>query len=193
MDYAVLSVNGEDPRDRMIETDDDVSIRLEFDASEYTLRCGPCGAALNEDGTDDNGETECPDGEETYTHDDDEYPDCGPDCAMDGTTDAVTGETVPYSGDNPDHYLNVTRAAHEPEPMPLSWVNSAGIHTDADGDSVTVTISVGDPRGAFAFTVRRVTPDDGEPYLVMHTPYPGEGLPHMPLTRISDGTYRIGH
>src|SRR5262249_39058457 len=63
------------------------------------------------------------------------------------------------------------------ERAPLGWVNSATIHLDREDDAVHVLISVGDPRGAFAMTVRRL--QDGR--LVMHVPYPGEGMSHMPL------------
>lgn len=45
------------------------------------------------------------------------------------------------------------------------------------------------PRGAFTFTVRR-RPDTGD--LLLHVPYPGEGMPHMTLTEDHPGTYRIG-
>src|ERR1043165_3369626 len=48
---------------------------------------------------------------------------------------------------------------HDPERNPLSWCNSATVSTDEADDAVTVSISVGDPRGAFTFTIRRV-PDD---------------------------------
>lgn len=72
--------------------------------------------------------------------------------------------------------------------FPLSWCNSANIRQDPDDDAVHVSISVGDPRGAFAMTIRRL--DDGS--LVMHVPYPGESMPHMKLTDLHPGTYRIG-
>lgn len=76
----------------------------------------------------------------------------------------------------------------EAEREPLAWCNSAAMDWNAAEDSVTVSISVGDPRGAFAFTVRRLA--DGS--LIMHTPYPGEGMPHMPLRELHPGTYEIG-
>lgn len=71
---------------------------------------------------------------------------------------------------------------------PLGWCNSAAISLDRRDDAVTVSISVGDPRGAFAFTVRRLS--DGR--LVLHTPYPGEGMAHMQLREMHPGTYEIG-
>lgn len=84
---------------------------------------------------------------------------------------------------------------HDPEPIALTWVNSAGIHLNEGDDSVTVTISVGDLRGAFAFTVRRIPADaDSElaGRLIMHMPYPGEGSPHMATKELHPGTLLIG-
>lgn len=64
------------------------------------------------------------------------------------------------------------------------WFNSARIHVDPERDEVTCAVSVGDPRGAFVFTVRRKP--DGE--LLIHTPYPGEGMPHMRTKELHKGT-----
>jgi hypothetical protein len=84
---------------------------------------------------------------------------------------------------------------HDPERIPLSWCNGAGIRVDESADSVTLSLSVGDPRGAFTFTLRRICDDaPGElaGRIVLHTPYPGESLPHMPLTAVRPGTYLVG-
>ncbi|MFD8493365.1 hypothetical protein [Amycolatopsis sp. NPDC059657] len=70
------------------------------------------------------------------------------------------------------------------------------VGVDEDEDSVTLAISVGDPRGAFTFTVRRVPDDVDGPLagrLIMHTPYPTEPLPHEHLTPLHPGTHLIGH
>ncbi len=75
----------------------------------------------------------------------------------------------------------------EDEETPLDWMNSAGIVLDRDTDSVHMRVSVGDPRGAFVFTVRRKP--NGE--LIIHTPYPGEGFPHMDLEEHHQGTYLV--
>lgn len=72
--------------------------------------------------------------------------------------------------------------------VPLEWVNSAGIALDEEDDAVRLSISIGDPRGAFVFTVRRMV--SGE--LVMHLPYPGMSFAHEELTELHPGTYRIG-
>lgn len=83
---------------------------------------------------------------------------------------------------------------HAPERVALSWANNAGVHADADADSFTVTISVGDPRGAFAFTVRRIPDGDHEHAgrLVLHAPHPQESAPHEGLTELHPGTFLVG-
>ena len=57
----------------------------------------------------------------------------------------------------------------------LAWLNSAQIHLDPDHDEVTVTVSVGDPRGALAMTVGQ--DDDGHIYV--HVPHPDAPMPHL--------------
>jgi hypothetical protein len=50
-----------------------------------------------------------------------------------------------------------------------------------------MSVSVGDPRGAFSFCVRRLT--TGE--IVIHTPHPDESLAHMKTKQHSPGTLEI--
>lgn len=64
-------------------------------------------------------------------------------------------------------------------------VNSAAI--DWMGDDLTVSISTGDPRGAFVMTVRRMA--DGT--RILHVPHP-DSSQHETLTELHPGTYRIG-
>ena len=94
--------------------------------------------------------------------------------------------------DDVDSAPDFGEGPHRADRVALSWCNSAGIHTDETEDSVTVTISVGDPRGALAFTVRRI-PDDAPTNagrLLLHTPYRGESRPHAALTPAAgDGAY----
>ena len=71
--------------------------------------------------------------------------------------------------------------------MPLGWMNSASIVTDADDDAVRFFVSVGDPRGAFQFTVRRMP--DGE--LLIQTPTTGDSFLHRPLRELFPGTLQI--
>ena len=75
------------------------------------------------------------------------------------------------------------------EPGPLTWLNSARITADPKDDAVHCVVSVGDPRGGFCFTVRRLT--DGR--LVIHTPYPGESLSHCRTIHLHDGTLLVVH
>lgn len=69
---------------------------------------------------------------------------------------------------------------------PATWCNGAGVRIR--DDEVQTWISLGDPRGAFTFSVRQL--QDGR--LIMHTPYPGETMPHMGLREIHPGTYEVG-
>ena len=161
----VLSANGE-----MIATDEEDSSVVTLENADGTeLRCAACGEPLSEapEGyVDDSGGLVC------AAYDPFEDPD----------VDDV--ESAPEVGEAP----------HRAQRVPLSWCNGAGIHTDTREDSVTVTISVGDPRGAFIFTVRRI-PDDAETNggrLLMHTPHPGQSLPHAELTPDHAGTYWVG-
>jgi hypothetical protein len=85
--------------------------------------------------------------------------------------------------------------AHDPVPTAFNWVKHAGVSVNEADDSVTLHISVGDPRGAFRFTLRRIPADaDGElaGKVIMHVPYPGEPTPHVPLTDLHTGTYIVG-
>lgn len=77
---------------------------------------------------------------------------------------------------------------HTWEHIPLNWVNSASIHARPDRDEIQVTISVGDPRGAFVMTVERR--EDG---LYLSVPHPGEDMGHMPLTERSAGWFKIAN
>ncbi|MBQ0926682.1 hypothetical protein KBO27_22265 [Saccharopolyspora endophytica] len=162
----VLSANGE-----MISTDHDdtdSSVITFENADDTEWRCQACGEPLTEetDGyTDESGSLIC----DAY----DPYEDPEIDDA----------ESAPDFREGP----------HRPQRVALSWANGATIHTDPGEDSITVTISVGDPRGAFAFTVRRVPDDamDNGGRLIMHTPYPGEPLPHVELTTAHTGTYWV--
>jgi len=70
-------------------------------------------------------------------------------------------------------------------PIGLDWLfNSAHIHMNENGSEMRVGISVGDPRGAFVWTVRRWNGDG----LLIHGPHPSEGLPHMATKQVRPGT-----
>ncbi|WP_243793803.1 hypothetical protein [Saccharopolyspora gloriosae] len=163
----VLSANGD-----MLsaEYDDDSSVITFENAEDTAWRCQACGQALSEepDGyADECGSLRC----EAYN-------------PYEDPSEIDDVDSAPGSGEGP----------HRPQRVPLAWSHGATIHTDPDEDSITVMINVGDPRGAFAFSVRRV-PDDAPTNagrLVMHTPYPGEPMPHAALTTDHAGTYWVG-
>ena len=73
------------------------------------------------------------------------------------------------------------------DPGPLTWLNSARITASPDDDAVYCIVSVGDPRGGFCFTVRRLS--DGR--LIVHVPHPGESLPHAATTQMHEGTLLV--
>jgi hypothetical protein len=70
---------------------------------------------------------------------------------------------------------------------PLDWLNSAGVVLSPEDDAVYLKASLGDPRGAFVFTIRRLS--DGR--IVMHAPYPGEGMAHLETEPLHEGTLLV--
>lgn len=105
----------------------------------------------------------------------------------------IDGEWVEATHENPDvsivfpeDYGWEDDEDARPDPAsPDAWCNSAGI--DVRDNEVQVWISTGDPRGAFCMTIRKL--DTGE--MIMHLPYPGEGLPHEETEEIRPGTLII--
>lgn len=93
------------------------------------------------------------------------------------------------AGSDVDVTLVLNQDGDTPHAAPLGWCNSAAIHADIEEDSITCSISVGDPRGAFTFTIRR-RPDTGD--LIMHVPHPDETQPHKDgVEYLHPGTYRV--
>lgn len=163
-----ITING----DAVSHDDDELeSIDVTFpaaDGGEDTIRCTICGQH-------GQGDIDSPDCTETCAEEDCE------DCEASGVTDDDQEcSTCEGSGSVPQD--------HDWEPIPLSWVNSASIDLRESHDEVTVSISVGDPRGAFVMTIRRT--DDGR--MFMHVPYENMSYPHMPLTRLHGGTFQLG-
>ena len=76
----------------------------------------------------------------------------------DEITDSGSDEAHGYSHDG-DCTVRISNDAaengYDQDPGPLAWMNSARIVTDPKEDSVTFLVSIDDPRGALAFTVRR--------------------------------------
>lgn len=125
---------------------------------------------------------------------------CGEDLSvtMDGLVGTESGESTcaSYEPDgDPDADSATDGSPHDPERISLSWCNSAAVHIDESEDSVTLSISVGDPRGAFTLTIRRI-PDDVEGdlagHLIMHVPYVDQPSLHMNLFPLHEGTYVVG-
>lgn len=99
------------------------------------------------------------------------------------------GNEIWDDGDGWDgHEPDCDRDGTPPDMGPSDIVNSAAITFDPGDCAVHVSISVGDPRGAFVMTIRRLT--DGR--LLLHTPYAGMISAHMPLREIAPGTFEIG-
>jgi hypothetical protein len=106
----------------------------------------------------------------------------------------TSGEDCP-AADAGESYDGLAVSAHAPLAVPLSWCRHAGVDIDESDDSVTAHICVGDPRGAFTFTVRRIPDDADSPLagrLLLHLPYPNAPMGHRPLMPLHDGTYLIG-
>ena len=106
------------------------------------------------------------------------------------THDEATGLT--YDGGEVTARLSVPAAEEgslAPSAEPLSWLNSARVTADRDEDAVHCVVSIGDPRGGFWFTVRRLT--DGR--IVIHTPHPGETMAHYPTADLHPGTLLVTH
>lgn len=74
-----------------------------------------------------------------------------------------------------------------PNKGPFSWLNSARVTADSNDDAIHCVVSIGDPRGGFCFTVRRLS--DGR--IVIHTPHPGEGMAHMETKSLHPGTLQV--
>lgn len=71
---------------------------------------------------------------------------------------------------------------------PIAWLNSARIAVDRDHDEVSLMISVGDPRGAIAMSVRK-TPDGR---LLLSVPHADDSMAHVEMTELHPGTYQLG-
>lgn len=108
-------------------------------------------------------------------------------CSWEGERDEVgTIEGRETIGSCPD----CSEAVAIPAPDPADWLNSARITIDPEDNAVHCIVSVADPRGGFALTVRQL----GDGRLVMHTPHPSESLLHDQLTPRPGnvGVYGIG-
>jgi hypothetical protein len=154
------------------------------EGTESAFRCTHCGETTTDEPEGDDVDGECPDSGNWVP--------CG-ECQGTGECSEPAHETdgdecvCGGSGDCAASCESGTVEVHEWEPVPLHWFNSAGIHANPEGDEVIVTISVGDPRGAFAMTVWRNSEGD----LMLSAPHPSNGMPHMKLTETTPGYYKI--
>lgn len=109
--------------------------------------------------------------------------------ADNGSDEILTAES--YDGDATVRISNdAAENGYEQDAGPLSWLNSARITTDPKDDAVHCLVSVGDPRGAFCFTVRR-NPATG--HLLIHVPHPGESMAHEATRQLHPGTLEVVH
>jgi hypothetical protein len=125
------------------------------------------------------------DGEPTTEQPDDEEPRVQLEgAAAEGLQDECHECGAWYADDETTcHGCKAERDIHEPR----YWLNS--VAAGMGNREAYASISVGDPRGAFGMQVRRWN----GPGLLVHTPYPGESLPHEQLEWIRAGTMQIVH
>lgn len=152
--------------DQHVTDDDEPTVIVEFDDH---ITCAHCRETIS----DDDGEWRA-DGSE-------------------GSGLVCDGHVLDPPEDAPEHD-GLKCGPHEPVTGPQRWCNGAGVAVKEEDDSVEVWVSVGDPRGGFSFTVRRL-PDSASDHpgrLIMHVPYPDMGMPHVPIKELQMGTYLIG-
>ena len=94
------------------------------------------------------------------------------------------------SGWDGEHDAECEEGIDETPPALIDEIN--GAHVWADQDAVTVSISVGDPRGGFVMRIERIMLDDGSHELRLSVPSDQDGMPHMNLEPLaSPGYYRV--
>jgi hypothetical protein len=160
-----------------------VQLSINEEGGQPTSRCANCGEESGDDTPDDGpcpGSgvwgtcTHCNGSKKCSVCEDIEYERC--DCTLcDGS-----GKCDECDDDG-------QAEIHAWEPIPLHWCNSASIHARPDRDSIQVSISVGDARGAFVMEVERR--EDG---LYLSVPHPEANSQHMELTERSPGWYKVG-
>jgi hypothetical protein len=112
------------------------------------------------------------------------------------TDEQQTGQGIPtlyVDGEPVDNFDDMCEA----ERVQVEWLDVANGYSDGlvnscaidwTGEEFTVTISTGDPRGAFCMTVRQLS--DGR--RILHVPYADASMLHEDLTEDHPGTYVIG-
>lgn len=113
-----------------------------------------------------------------------EYPGIG--WVHDGTGERWCGNLTDEEAAEDDE----ATAAAPGTSLPGNWI---GLSTDPEKESVSVQISLGDPRGCLEMTVRRwENPETGQRGLLLSLPHPDDSTPHVDLTEWHPGTYFIG-
>jgi hypothetical protein len=186
--YAVTvdgcNVNNADETTEIVTEDmPDVHVSFPGEEGNDEWRCTLCGErTYDRDDDDNNGrcdQTECEECEGWGSFLADGTPD------NKGAADSTECATCEGTGFGSKH--NYEADAH-------MWVNSASVIVN--DDAVMVTISVGDPRGAFVMRVENITytNDEGDEVteLRLSVPTPADTMPHMGLVPLgSPGYYRI--
>lgn len=109
---------------------------------------------------------------------------------FDGGANAGELKGYSYEGDCSVRIANdAAENGYDQDPGPLTWLNSARITADPQDDAVHCVVSIGDPRGGFCFTVRRM--QNGQ--IVIHTPDPSDGMAHMATQQVRPGTLIVGN
>lgn len=174
MEIPTIRVDGESVPlldDSLVEGVQDVSLEYDANSNGYDVQvnCKSCGEGvfLND---------------RTWLHQDSGSVYCGEDDAP-----------QEYEYDSKEEYHDAVsqwrsevQSAEPDLEHPSNWCNNAAIRIHED--RITVTISVGDPRGAFAMSIHRG--EDGD--LRLSVPDPSDSLPHMKLTQLSPGFFRVG-
>lgn len=178
----IATLSGWDIEDQFIEEMEGESITVSFDDSGP--RCQHCGETIADYGDNgwqgEEGGKDCP-GNTTECEECDGIGTLFPNWPE----DKETQEDCP----NPTCDRGTVNLGHEPPERETveTFANSAGIHVSNDGTELSVTISVGDPRGAFSMTVRKLP--DGR--MILHVPYADMPMGHRDLVEMHPGTFEI--
>lgn len=152
--FAIARFNGDEPTP-MLDEDGSLTVEFDWEAERVQYRCRKCDSIFPvEEDADDDP--------------------------------CLDSECIVHTGDENCDDHGCEYAGHDlvSEEEPLAWVNSAGIHIDEENNRVDVSISVGDPRGAFVMRLYK----DRDGGIYMEVPYPGEPWAHMPLAPVNEGS-----
>ena len=89
---------------------------------------------------------------------------------------------------DPDDEHDADVLANTPPTHPVNLANSVGV--DVNDDSIRVSISIGDPRGAVEMVLRAYVDEEGETRTLLRVP--DEDEMHVPLRRLYGGTFEVG-